>query len=119
MDLRLKGRVAVVTGASKGIGRAIATGLAEEGVNLVLMARGKEALDQAADQIRRQQGVRVLAVTADIRDDAEVKKAADDAKAEFGTVHIVVNNAGGPIKRQDRQITWPDVDWQDDLNLKT
>lgn len=119
MDLRLKGRVAVVTGASKGIGRAIAKGLAEEGVNLVLIARGREALDQAADQIRREQGVRVLAVTADIRDDAAVKKAADDAKAEFGTVHIVVNNAGGPIKRQDRQITWPDVDWQDDLNLKT
>jgi NAD(P)-dependent dehydrogenase (short-subunit alcohol dehydrogenase family) len=119
MDLKLKGRVAAVTGASKGIGKAIARGLAAEGVNLVLIARGKEALDQAAEQIRREQGVRVLATTADIRDANAVKNAADAAKAEFGTVHIVVNNAGGPIKRQDRQITWPDADWLDDLNLKT
>lgn len=119
MDLRLKGRVAAVTGASKGIGKAIAQGLAAEGVNLVLIARGKDALDQAAEQIRREQGVRVLAAVADIRDADAVNKAAEAARAEFGTVHIVVNNAGGPIKRQDRQITWPDADWLDDLNLKT
>ena len=48
----------------------------------------------------------------------QVKAAADAAKAEFGTVHIVVNNAGSGIRRQDRQITWPDADWVDDLNLK-
>jgi NAD(P)-dependent dehydrogenase (short-subunit alcohol dehydrogenase family) len=119
MDLGLKGRAAVVTGASKGIGRAIARGLAREGVNLVLIARGKEALDQAADQLRREQGVRVVAAGADIRDAGAVNAAAAAAKAEFGTIHIVVNNAGGPIKRQDRQITWPDADWIDDLNLKT
>ena len=119
MDLRLKGRVAVVTGASKGIGRAIARGFAEEGVHLVLLARGKDALEEVAGQIRREQGVRVLALSADIRDDAAVKNVAEAAKAEFGTVHIVINNAGGPIKRQDRQITWPDSDWLDDLNLKT
>ena len=119
MDLRLKGRVAVVTGASKGIGLAIARGFAAEGVDLVLLARGKDALEQAAGLIRREQGVRVLALSADIRDDAAVKQAAAAAKAEFGTVHIVINNAGGPIKRQDRQITWPDSDWLDDLNLKT
>src|SRR5688500_4929027 len=119
MDLKLKGRVAVITGASKGIGKAIARGLAAEGVHIVMMARGKEALEQTAEQVRREQGVRVLAVPADIRDAAAVKAAADAAKAEFGTVHIVVNNAGGPIKRQDRQITWPDADWIDDLNLKT
>ena len=119
MDLRLKGRVALVTGASKGIGKAIARGLADEGVNLVLLARGKEALEQAAEQIRRDRASRCWRVPADVRDIAQVKAAADAAKAEFGTVHIVVNNAGGPIKRQDRQITWPDADWLDDLNLKT
>jgi NAD(P)-dependent dehydrogenase (short-subunit alcohol dehydrogenase family) len=119
MDLRLKGRVAVITGASRGIGKAIAKGLAGEGVHIVMLARGKESLDQAAEEIRRGQGVRVLAIAADIRDAAAVKAAADAAKKEFGTVHIVVNNAGGPIKRQDRQITWPDADWVDDLNLKT
>jgi NAD(P)-dependent dehydrogenase (short-subunit alcohol dehydrogenase family) len=118
MDFRLKGRAAVVTGASKGIGKAIARGLAREGVNLVLLARGKEALDQAADQIRREQGVTVLARTADVRSADEVKAVADAAKAEFGTVHIVVNNAGSGIRRQDRQITWSDAEWLDDLNLK-
>ena len=118
MDLRLKGRTAIVTGASKGIGKAIARGLAQEGVNLVVLARGKDALDQAADQIRREQGVTVLAVQADVRDIGQVKAAADAAKAEFGTVHIVINNAGSGIRRQDRQITWPDSDWVDDLNLK-
>jgi NAD(P)-dependent dehydrogenase (short-subunit alcohol dehydrogenase family) len=118
MDLRLKGRAAVVTGASKGIGKAIARGLAGEGVNLVLLARGREALDQAADQIRREQGVTVLALTADVRNADEVKAVADAAKAEFGTVHIVVNNAGSGIRRQDRQITWSDAEWLDDLNLK-
>lgn len=118
MDLRLKGRVALVTGASKGIGKAIARGLAEEGVNLVLIARGKEALDQAADQIRAEQGVKTLALQADVRNADEVKAAADAARAEFGTVHIVVNNAGSGIRRQDRQINWPDADWLDDINLK-
>src|SRR4029450_11253300 len=105
MDLRLKGRTALVTGASKGIGKAIAQGLAQEGVNLVVLARGKEALDQAAQQIRREQGLRVPALQADVRETAQVKAAADAAKAEFGTVHIVVNNAGSGIRRQDRQIT--------------
>jgi NAD(P)-dependent dehydrogenase (short-subunit alcohol dehydrogenase family) len=118
MDLRLKGRVALVTGASKGIGRAIARGLAQEGVSLVMLARTKEAIEQAADQIRREQGVKTLPVTADVRSMDQVKSAADAAKAEFGTVHIVVNNAGSGIRRMDRQITWPDADWMDDLNLK-
>jgi 3-oxoacyl-[acyl-carrier protein] reductase len=118
MDLRLKGRVAVVTGASKGIGRAIAKGLAQEGVNVVMIARTKETLDQAADEIHHEQGVKTLAVQADVRNADQVKAAADAAKAEFGTVHIVVNNAGSGIRRMDRQINWPDSDWMDDLNLK-
>ena len=118
MDLRLKGRPALVTGASKGIGRAIATGLAQEGVNLVMIARTKDAIEQAADAIRREQGVKALAVQADVRDLDQVKAAAEAARAEFGTVHIVVNNAGSGIRRMDRQINWPDTDWVDDLNLK-
>ncbi len=118
MDLRLKGRVAVVTGASKGIGKAIARGLADEGVNLVLLARGKEALDAAAGEIRTATGVRVLAMTADVRSDAEVKAVADGAAAEFGSTHIIINNAGGAIKRPGRQLPWPSEDWLDDVNLK-
>jgi NAD(P)-dependent dehydrogenase (short-subunit alcohol dehydrogenase family) len=119
MNLGLKGRVAIVTGASKGIGKAIARGLADEGVDLVLLARGRDDLECGADEIRRATGVRALALPTDVRDGAAVKAAADAASAEFGAVHIIVNNAGGPIKRQDRQITWPESDWVDDVNIKT
>jgi 3-oxoacyl-[acyl-carrier protein] reductase len=118
MDLRLKGRAAVVTGASKGIGKAIARGLADEGVNLVMLARTKEAIEQAADEIGRATGVQALPVQADVRNIDQVRAAAEAAKAKFGTVHIVVNNAGSGIRRQDRQINWTDAEWLDDLNLK-
>src|SRR5688500_1561118 len=110
MDLRLKGRVAVVTGASKGIGKAIARGLADEGVDLVLIARGKEALDRAADEIRGATGVQVLAVPADVSSADSVKAAAEAATARFKTIHIVINNAGSGIRRMERQITWQDTE---------
>lgn len=119
MELGLKGRVAAVTGGSRGIGKAIARGLAAEGVNLVLLARGKEQLEKAAEEIRSQAKVRVLAIPTDITSTASVKAAAAAAATEFGTVHIIVNNAGGPIRRMDRQIHWPDTDWMDDISLKT
>jgi len=119
VNLGLKGRVAVVTGASKGIGKAIARGLADEGVHLVLVARGRESIEQTADEIRCATGVRVLACAGDVRDERSVQGVADGATREFGTIHIVVNNAGGPIKRQERQILWPEADWLDDVNTKT
>ena len=119
MDLGLKGRVALVTGASKGIGKNIARRLADEGVHLVLLARGKELLDAAAAEICNATGVRIVAIPTDMRELTQVEAAAQRARAEFGAVHILVNNAGGPIKRQERQITWPDADWADDINIKT
>ena len=119
MDLRLKDRVALITGASKGIGRNIARGLADEGVHVILLARGKDELEKTAQEIHDATGVRVMAVPTDMRDTASVKAAAAAAADRFGSVHILVNNAGGPIKRQERQITWPDTDWQDDINIKT
>lgn len=118
MELGLKGRTAVITGGSKGIGRAIAKGLAAEGVNLVLIARGKEQLEQTAAQIRQGTGVKVLPVTADITKADQVDGSAAAAKEAFGSVHIVVNNAGGPMRRMDRQILWPDSDWISDLDNK-
>jgi NAD(P)-dependent dehydrogenase (short-subunit alcohol dehydrogenase family) len=118
METGLKGRTAVITGGSKGIGRAIAQGLAAEGVNLVLLARTKEQLEKTAEELQQQSGVKVLAITADISNAESVAAAAAKAKERFDTVHILVNNAGGPIRRMDRQITWPDSDWLDDVNLK-
>jgi NAD(P)-dependent dehydrogenase (short-subunit alcohol dehydrogenase family) len=118
MELGLKGRTAAITGGSKGIGRAIAKGLAAQGVNLVLIARGQEQLEQTAAQIRQDTGVTVLAVTADITKADQVDASAAAAKDAFGSVHIVVNNAGGPMRRMDRQILWPDSDWISDLDNK-
>ena len=66
LELGLKGRTALVTGGSKGIGRAIARGLAAEGVNLVLLARGLDALVATADELRANHGVNALPVAADI-----------------------------------------------------
>ncbi len=119
MDLGIKGRVALVTGASKGIGKAIARGLADEGVNLVLLARTAATLENAADEIRKATGVRVLAVPTDISDMASINASIARAVAEFSVIHILVNSAGGPIKRPERQIMWPDADWLDDINTKS
>jgi 3-oxoacyl-[acyl-carrier protein] reductase len=119
VELGLKNRAALVTGASKGIGKAIAFGLAREGVNLVLLARTAAALEATANEIAAATGVRVLAVPTDIRDDTAVRSAVKRAQAEFETIHILINNAGGPIKRPERQITWPSADWQDDIDTKT
>lgn len=119
MDLGLKGRAALITGASKGIGRAIARGLAEEGVRVALLARTESALQAAADEIRGATGATVLPLPTDIRDAAAVKRSVERAHAELGPLHILVNNAGGPIKRPERQIQWPDADWRDDIDTKT
>ena len=119
MNLGLRGRVALVTGASKGIGRAVALALAREGVNVAVMSRSREAIEAAANDIQRATGVRALALTADVRDGAAVGGAIDIAAREFGTLHILVNNAGSAIRRFDRQIEWPEADWADDLNTKT
>jgi 3-oxoacyl-[acyl-carrier protein] reductase len=118
MELGLKGRVAVITGGSRGIGRAIARGLAGQGTDLVLLARGNDQLQETAAAIRQSFGVRVAALSADITSSESVQAAAATVKAEFPTVHIVVNNAGAPMRRVDRQILWPDTDWTSDINLK-
>jgi 3-oxoacyl-[acyl-carrier protein] reductase len=119
MNLGLAGRAALVTGASKGIGKAIALGLAEEGVRVALLARTAAVLEQAADEIRAATGATVLLLPTDIRDAAAVAAAVKRAHEQLGPLHILVNNAGGPIKRAERQITWPDSDWRDDVDTKT
>jgi 3-oxoacyl-[acyl-carrier protein] reductase len=118
MELGLKGRTAVITGGSKGIGKSIARGLAAEGVNVVLIARNKEMLAAAAEEIRKSSSVRVLAIPTDIKNATAVKEAAEAAAAQFKSIHILVNNAGSAIRRFDRQINWPDTDWMDDIDGK-
>src|SRR5690348_9329755 len=82
------------------------------------MARGRELLERTADDIRQESGVTVLVTAADITKADQVDASAAAAKEAYGTVHIVVNNAGGPMRRMDRQILWPDSDWISDLDNK-
>ncbi|MCR4406170.1 MAG: SDR family oxidoreductase [Anaerolineae bacterium] len=92
MDLGLKGKVALVTGASRGIGKACAQVLAEEGCDVAICARGKEALEKAAKEIKG--GGRVLAVQADVTKHEDIKNMVDETVRKFGRVDILVNNAG-------------------------
>lgn len=95
MDLGIRGKVALVAASSRGLGRATAEALAAEGADLVLCARGAEALGETAEHLRRTAGVRVVDVAADVADPAGVARVAG-AAAAFGPVDILVTNAGGP-----------------------
>ena len=95
MDLKLNGRTALVTGASSGIGRAIALELAREGVRLAVTARRRDRLEALANEIDAAGGVRPSLITHDAMDDGYVEAVAMQALAALGKVEVLVNNAGG------------------------
>jgi len=117
VDLGLKGKAALVCAASKGLGRACAAALAAEGVDLVLVARGVDALDETAQALRGM-GVKVLAVAADITTQegraAALAAAAHLVHRRAAAYDIVVTNAGGPPPGDFRDIDIPK--WQEALN---
>ncbi|HOM08196.1 MAG TPA: glucose 1-dehydrogenase [Syntrophales bacterium] len=90
----LHGKVALVTGGGRGIGKFIATGLAEAGADLVIASRKTNNLEAAAREIKDAFGVRVLAVTCDLAREEDIARLVDTALAEYGRVDILVNNAG-------------------------
>src|SRR5207248_222851 len=90
----LTGRVALVTGGSKGLGRAMARGLAEAGADVVITSRHADELQAAAAEIRADTGVRMAHFVADMTRREDVGRLADAALAEMGHVDILVNNAG-------------------------
>ncbi|MCC9073427.1 3-ketoacyl-ACP reductase [Flavobacterium sp. F-65] len=89
----LKNKNALITGAGKGIGKAVAIALAKEGVNVILMARTQADIDNVASEINAL-GVKSLAITADVADINSVNNAVEKALAEFKTIDILINNAG-------------------------
>ena len=105
MDLGIKGRTALVCGASKGLGRACAQALAEAGVNVVIVARTADALNAAADEIRAATGVNVIAVACDIT----TPEGRAQALAACPQPDILVTNAGGPPPGDFRD--WQRDDW--------
>lgn len=116
MELGLRGKVAIVTGASKGIGKAIAEELAAEGVSLALCARGEALLADVAAAIRERHDVTVLPVAADLSTLEGVKHLVRETLSRFQKVDILVNNAGAI--RAGSLLTKPDEDWHIDWSLK-
>ena len=91
----LTGKTALITGASRGIGKAIAFALAAQGANVVLSSRKQEALDQVAEELKQAQpGAKVLAKAAHVGDQEQAQACVDAAVKEFGGIEILVNNAG-------------------------
>jgi len=115
MDLGLKGKVALVAGASQGMGRASALGFAREGAKVAICARGEAALNEAAAMIRQQTGGEVLAMVADMSKADDIKKFVNDSAKHFGRLDVIVNNAGGPPPGEFMKFT--DEDWQNAFNL--
>lgn len=100
----VKGKTAIVTGASRGIGKAIGKAAAELGVNLAIAARGEEELQGAAAELSRDYGVEVLAVPTDVTRFEDLQNLVEKTKARFGAIDILINNAGVssqyPFERQ-------------------
>lgn len=116
MQLNLEGRVALVTGASMGIGLAVAQELASEGVAVAIVARNPERLRQSAREISEMTGANVLPITADMGVPEDIDRAVDTVRREFGRIDILVNNAGSsPMSRIHNS---DDAVWTKSLNLK-
>jgi 3-oxoacyl-[acyl-carrier protein] reductase len=96
MDLGIKDRVAIVTGGSMGLGKAVARELAREKARVVISARNEARLRAAAEEIRRDTGAQVLAIPADMTRPEEIRALVDQTVERWGAVEIAVANAGGP-----------------------
>lgn len=104
MDLALTDKVAIVTGGSRGIGRSIALGLADEGCHVAICARGEERLRETEAELRAR-GVDALGVVADITKADDIDRLVAETVARFGRLHILVNNAGGG-SRENTDEAW-------------
>lgn len=110
----LTGNVAVVTGASAGLGRQFALALARQGADVAILARRKEKLEGVAEEIRAT-GVKCLPVKCDVTKTEDIKAAVEEVSKEMGTVDILVNNAGGGSCIPLEEL--PDEEWRKVLAL--
>jgi NAD(P)-dependent dehydrogenase (short-subunit alcohol dehydrogenase family) len=113
----LSGRVALVTGASRGLGQYFGRALALAGADLIITARKKEDTDAFAREIEGL-GRKVAGLALDVRDQASIRQMADDAQAAFGHIDILVNNAGCNVRKPALEISWDDWNKVLDTNLR-
>lgn len=115
MDLGLHGKTALVTAASRGLGRAIAEALAAEGTSLVICARGEDTLEETGAAIAKATGAEVEMVAADVATEEGIARAWQHARDRFGRVDILVTNAGGPPSGPFESHEW--AVWQQAVEL--
>jgi 3-oxoacyl-[acyl-carrier protein] reductase len=117
MDLGLSGKTAIITGGSKGIGRAAALRFVQEGASVLVCARGQDALEETARAARKAaQGARVVTVPADLTRPDDIRRVVAECVRALGRVDILVNNAGSA--RPGEFLKLADEVWQDDFQLK-
>ena len=112
----LRGRNAIVTGASAGLGVRVARALAREGMNLVLAARSTEALERVAAELRGL-GVKAIAVPTDVSNQEHLKRLVERSMAEFGSIDVLVNNAGIEAFRKFHELDPAEIRQTIDVNL--
>lgn len=117
MDLMIKGKVAVVAAASKGLGRAVAEALAKEGVNLAICSRNKEQINATAEYIQDVYKVEVLPIVCDVTNPSDIISFKEKVIDRFKTCHILFTNAGGPPPGKFSDFTSEDFRKAIDLNL--
>src|SRR5437899_2701190 len=113
----LSGRVALVTGASRGLGQYLGRALAQAGADLVVTARRGEDTESFAAEVRAL-GRRVASLSLDVRDESSIRTMAEAAEAAFGKIDILVNNAGCNVRKASLEVTWDDWNKVLDTNLR-
>ena len=115
MKSEMAGRTALVTGASKGMGRAVVQGLAREGVRVCLVARNEEILSRTAKEIEKESGIATYWKIGDVSKPSDIRNVFDFAMEKLGKIDILVNNAGGP--KPGSLLTLTEDDWSSAIDL--
>ena len=112
-----KGKVVAITGASSGLGKQMAYGYAEQGADLVLLARRVERLEESAKDLEAKFGIKVLPLKCDVTDEASIEAAVSAVKEKFGHCEVLVNDAGGEKGTGTPLLDYKKEDWEFTLNL--